>query len=320
MVGPIVAKYAPGIVPEKYHGKSSSNANKTNGNGALASNTNRPPPVPLAVQGKKGCNFDPGEKFKNVGKTNPENALTTDPLELGPLTVTPPDPEVKIDDPLKTPAVEPPSKFTPPPPKVEDPNAPTPVSSTDVTAAYGFAVNKREDFEASTGEERQVREQKGKDLYDAAAELGKLLADADLTDPQVEDKLSLIKDNLTMKMTNNGTRLTMLSVFADPALADGSKAEGIVVGGVIKDIKPLGATHETTIEITRRDRTLFTVPIVTTKPLEDEGAKIGDTLIVLGKIIRDPKQDLPKYKGEAPQVIKAGHTTLVPAAPAPPAP
>lgn len=304
-MGPIVAKYAPGIVPKDYHGKVNSTNGKGNG-GALATNTNPPPPVPAVVQNKKGGNFDPGDKFKGLNNTKPE---MTDPIiDDGPPPVLPPEntkPELKVDDP------DPPSKFTPPAPKPEDPNAPALVSSTDVNAAYGFAVLKRQDFEAAGPEEPvQVRQQKGKDFYEASAELGKLLAGADLTDPLVQDKLPLVKEEITSKMS---ARLLMLAIFADPALADGSKIEGIAVGGVIKDIKPLGASHETTIEITRRDKTLFTLPIVTAKSLEDEGAKIGDTLIVLGKIIRDPKKELPTYKGEAPQVIKAGYTTVVPA-------
>lgn len=302
-MGPIVAKYAPGIVPEKYHGKSSS-VTKNNGTGGLASNTN-PPPVPASVKNKTG-NFDPGDKFK-VPENTP-NPFTDPSLDLEPMPVIPPEPEMKLE-PIK-PMVDPPSKFDPPPPKEEDPNAPTPVSSTDINAAYGFAVLKREDFDAAGAEEPLVRQQKGKDFYEASAELGKLLADADLADPQVQDKLPLIKDEVGLKMAN---RLLMLAYLADPSLADDSKVDGIAIGGVIKDIKPLGGTHETTIEITKRDKTLFTLPIVTTKSLEDEGAKIGDTLIVLGKIIRDPKKDLPSYKGQAPQVIKAGHTTLVPA-------
>jgi hypothetical protein len=321
MVGPIVAKYVPGIVPEQFQGKRSSSSSKSNNDGALAANnTSSPPPVPAVVQNKSG-NFDPGEKFKGLSDTNPQ--ANGDPiLDDGPIPEIPPEPEmqpdiktpdlkpeVKLDDPLN----EPPSRFTPPMPMERDPNQPPEVSATAVTLAYGAALGKRQDFEASVaaGDEASVRFQKGKELYEAAAELGKLLADADLTDPDIEDKASLVKDELTMKMTSNGKRLTMLAVFADPSLAEDSNVEGIAVGGIIKDIKPLGATHETTIEVTRQNGTLFTLPIVTTKSLEDEGAKVGDTLIVLGKIVRAPKKDLPTYKGEAPQVIKAGHTTVV---------
>ena len=309
MMGPIVAKYAPGIVPTQYHGKGSTSNGK--GNNELAANNK--PPVPKVVQNNTP-NFDPpGFKSKN----NTKLEMGTDPIiDDGPPPVLAPEidvkpeikPEVKIDDPL-----DPPSKFTPPMPMPRDPNAPEEVSSTAVTLAYTAALGKQQDFEISAGDDSSVRKQKFKDLYDSTAELGKLLADADHSDEKIADKTALIKDELTMKMSGNGTRLIMLTVFADPSLAEGSKAEGIAVGGVIKDIKPLGTTHEATIEIQRQDKTLFTLPIVTAKSLEDEGAKVGDTLIVLGKIVRDPKKDFPQYKGQAPQVIKAGHTTLVPA-------
>jgi hypothetical protein len=272
--------------------------------------------VPDVVKNKKNNGaFDTGGKFENINPN--ELKPTLDPLDPGTAPTLPPEPEVKIDDPLK-PAVPAPSgdkpfEFKVPEPKPEDPNAGPKVSSTDVTTAYAFAVNKREDFEASNlaKEEISVRKQKGKDLYDAAAELGRLFADADMADEKNSEKISLIQENLTSKIANYGS---MLASIADQRLAEGAKEEGIVVSGVIKDIKPLGATHETTIEVTRPgvEKTVFTVPIVTTKSLEDEGAKVGDTLIVLGKIVRDPKKDLPQYKGEAPQVVHAGHTTVMP--------
>ena len=309
--GPLAAKYVPSIVPAKFRGTGAGGANGNNNSANVAQN-NSTPPVPAVVKNKKsnGSPFDTGDKFKGLDPN--ELKPTVDPLDPGAAPVIPPEPEVKIDDPLK-PMPNKPLDFTPPMPKPEDPNAKPPVSTADITTAYAFAVNKREDFEAANqaGEEASVRRQKGKDLYDSAAQLGKLCAEADMSEAENQDKISLIKDELTMKMTANGTRLTMLAVFADPSLAEGATQEGIAVAGVIKDFKNLGATQEATIEVARQNGTLFTLPVVTTKSLEEQGAKVGDTLIVLGKIIRDPKKDLPKYKGEAPQVIQAGHTTLV---------
>lgn len=313
-VGPIVGKYVPAIVPAKFRGTESDNS-KT-GEDKLAKNQNDvkkfPKPEPKKTKNNKKTNkangFDPGEQFQlDPNSVNP-NTPSLDPLDPGTPPPVTPEPEVKIDDPLAPPP-EKPIDFTPPMPKPVDPNAKSPVSTQEVTTAYAFAVQKREDFEASAGEEAAVRRQKGKDLYDAAAELGKLCAEADMTEGENLDKISLITEHVTTKIANYGP---MLALFADQRLADGAKEAGIAVKGTIKDLKPLGATHEMTIEVTRPDKTLFTIPIVTTKSLEDEGAKIGDSAIVLGKIIRDPKKDLPKYKGEAPQVIQAGHTMLIP--------
>ncbi|MCE9532224.1 MAG: hypothetical protein K8T89_14060 [Planctomycetes bacterium] len=319
-MGPIVAKYVPSVVPEKYRGSTPSGG--ANGKGSdIAKNggNSKAPPVPDVVKNKKsnGSVFDTGDKFKGLDPNDIKPAV--DPLDPGGAPAIPPEPEVMIDDPLNPkpvpvkPMVDKPVDFTPPMPKPVDPNAKPPVNTSDITTAYALAVSKREDFDASVSEESSVRKQKFKDLYEAAAQLGKLCAEADMMEAENADKVSLIKDELAMKMTGNGARLVMLAVFADPGLADGATEEGIAVGGVIKDFKDLGATKEMTIEVTRQNGTLFTLPIVTTKSLEEDGAKVGDKAIVLGKIVRDPKKDLPKYKGEAPQVIQAGHTTLVPA-------
>lgn len=312
-MGPIVAKYVPSVVPEKYRGATPSGS--ANSKGTDVAKNGGTPPVPAVVKNKKsnGNVFDTGDKFKGLDPNDVKPMI--DPLDPGGAPVIPPEePEVMIDDPLNPkpvkPMVDKPVDFTPPMPKPADPNAKTPVSSAEITTAYAFAVNKREDFEGSAGEEAAVRKQRGKDMYDAAAALGKLCAEADMADGENADKVALIKDELTSKIGKYGV---MMALFADQRLAEGATEEAIAVSGVIKDIKALGGTHETTIEVTRPDKTLFTVPVVTLKSLEDDGAKVGDTAIILGKIVRDPKKDLPTYKGEAPQVIHAGHTTVVPA-------
>ncbi|WP_254511558.1 hypothetical protein [Anatilimnocola floriformis] len=306
---PTVKKYMPFIVPAKV--MENSYGIKADGS-AVAQNDPAPKPEPKPKP--KPEDKKQGEFFIPEPKFDPKVEPMLDPLDPGKAPAIPPEPEDPAMDPkgidFKIPG---PKNFDPPmPPKPADPPmppAPAPkASSAQVTTAYAEAVSKLQDFEGSAGEAGPVRQQKGKDLYEAASNLGKLCADADMAEGENADKVMLIKDELTGKLRKYSAMLAMLG---DQRLADGATEDSIAISGVIKDIKPLGGTHETTIEVTRpKDKTLFTVAVVTTKSLEDDGAKVGDTAIVLGKIVRDPKKDLPAYKGEAPVVVHAGHVTL----------
>jgi hypothetical protein len=352
-IAPTVAKYVPALVPEKvYKPKGSSgqgaggeNLAKTNSNGAGGVVS---PPVPDVVKNKKkkngggaGGGFDTGDKFKNIDPnglnpdlaggldpglnpaldagldagpapaippeegapaTNPLDPLAADPLATDPLAANPPKPEMKPEE-------DKPFEFKPPMPKPVDPNAKPPVGSFELTTAYAAAIAKRESFDQSGSDDPETRKQKGRDMFDAAAGLGKVAADADLTEADLADLALQIKEFAVML----NTQLPFVNFFAiERITAPEAPEAGVVFGGKVTDFKSVGDLFETTVELPRKSGPV-SVAVVTTKSLQDEGAKIGDTAIVLGKIIRDPAKDLPKYKGESPVLIQSGHTSLIPA-------
>jgi hypothetical protein len=184
------------------------------------------------------------------------------------------------------------------------------INETKIGAALSAAIRKREEFDGAAGADATIRRQKGQEMYTAAAQLGKLLAEEDPSNLPFSDVAS-IRDNLTLKMTANGTRLSILAVFASPSLRDESRDEAIALGGLIKGFNRLGGTYKVTVELRAPDSTFPSVPIITRRPLDEDGVKVGDTLIVLGKIILDPKTDIPQYHGIDELVVQAGHTTVV---------
>jgi hypothetical protein len=312
-LGPVVAQYVPAIVPKKWHGtaKIKPNQNGTDNqttNGASAkpvNDQNSTPPRPK----KNGTGGSDTSKLENLDPViDPLGTPSKPALDPGELAI--PDPLNSDPKPLpEKPMPEKPVDFTPPMPKPVDPNLKPPASTLEIKTKFAEAVLKREEFETSTADDAATRQAKGREMYDAAAELGKLCTNADWTDPDNEDTVGKIKEFAGQLKP----RTAMLTFLADERLNNESGKDSIVVAGVIKDIKELGATHETTIEVARPKGTLFTVPIVTAQSLEGEGAKLGDTIMVFGRLIRDPKKDLPKYKGEAPVVVQSGATVVLPA-------
>ena len=68
-------------------------------------------------------------------------------------------------------------------------------------------------------------------------------------------------------------------------------------------------SNDTTIELVRDKRL---VSVVANKNPQDS-YKVDDQVLILGSIIREPKEKLPGYKGEASVVVKCGHAMLLPA-------
>ncbi|WP_425616318.1 hypothetical protein NA78x_006264 [Anatilimnocola sp. NA78] len=336
--GPVVAQYVPAIVPEKYRGTKTSvpkPAAATDNGSNNVKKFKTPAPAIVKKNAQGGTNFDPDGKFGSLENTEPvvpdlgsETPPVLPPEPGNP--VIPPEPSVKIDDPLKmTDTVKPeppkvaevpkptetekPVDFTPPAPKPEDPNAKPPVGSFEITKAYTAAVAKRGIFEQADAADPE-RKQKGQEMFEAAAELGNVASEADFAEADLQDKASQIKE---FSVLLSG-QLPFVNFFAAERISatagagPGPLPDGIAFGGKVVDFKSVGGMFETTVEIARRSGPL-TVAVITPKSLQDEGAKVGDTAIVLGRIVRDVPKDLPKYKGEATLVIKAGHTAVVPA-------
>lgn len=312
--GPMVSKYVPQIVPVQFHGKTKANGT---GDGAnLAQNATPPTPAPKP-KSKKSKNetpaIDPGDSI--VGLTPEAPKPLFDPLDPGaappvipaePTNTTPPLPTVEAPQPEQPkPMPEKPVDFTPPMPKPVDPNAKPPVNSFELTAAHAEAVVKREAFDQA---DQAGRRQAGQEMFEAAAALGKLAAAANLADPELEEKASELKQfSILLK-----DKVQFVNFFAIERLKAPEGADGIVLGGKIIDSRNVGDMTETTIEIPQRSGP---VPVVVVSPkiTTGDGPKIGDTTVILGRVVRDPKKDLPKYAGEAPLVIEAGQTTVIPA-------
>lgn len=307
-LGPVVSQYVPAIVPKRWHGKTNGSNEKpaTNDNNAVASvpvNNQKPKPNNTG----SGNSFDAGPQFNNL------DPGTVNPLDPGAAPKVGPEPgDLKIDDPLAVPVKPMPEKpmpekpvdFTPPMPKPLDPNAKPKFSSAQIQIPHAKAVAKSAAFDEAAEAEPAVKKQAGKEMFESAAELGKIIAQADLADPELEDVASQVKEYSILL----SGKMRFVNFFAAERISAKEGDDGIVLGGKIADVKSAGDFFETTVEISPS----LAVQVVSAKNPLDDGAKIGDTAVVLGRIVRDPKKDLPKYAGEGAQVIQAGQTTIVP--------
>jgi len=145
-------------------------------------------------------------------------------------------------------------------------------------------------------------------LYNAYAGLGRTVEQANLEDADNAEKLPALRQTLA-ELAKEPFKLNSIGILAGKKLDAAEGDPGILLAGTVKDLKATGGHFETTVELVRNKRL---VTVVSAKNPQDS-YKVDDQVLILGSIVRDPKEKLPGYKGEAEVVVKSGHAMVVPA-------
>jgi hypothetical protein len=221
---------------------------------------------------------------------NPAPNPTPNPITPNPAPFAP-DPAANPQPPMPTPAPTPPAGLTP----------------VDVRAAINKADAAEQDFttfmaspEGKT--DAATRAAKGTAMYNEAARLGDLVAQIDLNDIDYLDHGPLVQEYGAKLRTYVGAvRALGGKRFANPPEGD----SGIALVGKVTGFKAVDKMFETALEVNGQ-----TLSIVSNQ--NPEGAvNVDDEVIVLGRVLRDPKKEWPAYKGDAAVVVRLGYWTTV---------
>jgi len=195
--------------------------------------------------------------------------------------------------------------------------APTPDNAKPLATAEEFAlavdmaVAALEKYEQVPKENGDAVRQAFIDLYNAAGEVGRVISYLDAADAGLSDsvrKMQTLFDALSgAKGTSRVRPIKFLTAQQWPEQRSG---QGLLAAGTVKDWTSVGPLFAVTLEASVRDSTL-TLPLVTTNNPQDLG-KIGDELVVVGRVIDEPKQNLPGYEGNQPRVLLVGFAVRVP--------
>ncbi|MCE9527364.1 MAG: hypothetical protein K8R36_15060 [Planctomycetales bacterium] len=214
------------------------------------------------------------------------------PAEEKPATEKPKEekPEVKPAEPTETPAKE------------------APVAAANLTEGIDAANAASKAFDATDAGDKEARKTAIVALYTAYAGLGRAIEQVNLEDADNAEKLPALKQSLA-QAANESVKLNSIGALAARKLDAADGDPGILLAGTVKDLKAAGGHFETTLELVR-DKRLVTV--ISAKNPQDS-YKIDDQVLILGSIVRDPKEKLAGYKGDAAVVIKSGHAMVLPA-------
>jgi hypothetical protein len=343
-------QYAPWIVPSQFHGKEKSGdagqgtiSAQSNGAGqqADANAAARPRPSASGSNKNKPAAADTGNELQmlpDAGVPSPlagsDGGLSIDdPLggakpasasaDLSVLDPAAPLPLPENAD-ARPATSEPPAgqpdltallpANTPPAPALPPPAPPQPPTAEDFTQAVVDAGDALARYDSSSGDDAETKKAKFTDMYLAVSEVGRIISYLSVHDAELE---GMVKETKTLleKIAGIGgpSKLSAVRFLAASHWPERKNGAGVLAAGVVKEFKAAGPHFEITLDAAARNSPL-TLPVVSANNPQDF-CQLEDELVLVGRVIDDPKSSLPGYEGEQPRVLLLGYCIKAPKAP-----
>jgi hypothetical protein len=198
---------------------------------------------------------------------------------------------------------------TPPAPAVPPAAAAAPPTAEEFKDAVIKVADAMARYDASGMDDAEARRAKFTDMYVAVADAGRLITHFSVNDPDLGGMVAELKGRLDSLAGNKG-KLSAVRYLASSHWKDRKAGDGLLAAGVVKDLKAAGAMFEVTFDAVVRDMTL-TIPVVTYDNPQDL-CHIDDELVLVGRIVDDPKTNLRGYEGAAARVLLFGYAVKTP--------
>jgi hypothetical protein len=314
-IGPAVSDYVPWIVPAKYHRtKGGENGNSTNNQ--TAGGPSFPPSTGqgLPVNPNLQAAVDKTKNSKNKRPSPPPEPMPEQLIgELDPLgnpVVTAPSVEVPSLDPNPTPAPMPKPMPTPEPPPepvsvTPEPMLPTPADFQKAVLDAADSLTKVND---STGQDANERKKLFTNMYQAASEMGRQVSYLSTSDADLYESVQTMQTFLTALASSN--KVTAMKSLTDLQLRARKHNEGVFLACTVQDIQAAGSLFECQVSAGKSG----TGTAVVSPNNPQDFCKPGDELLIVGRVIDDPKKNLPGYDGASSRVILYGYHAAVPKA------
>jgi hypothetical protein len=347
-LGPKVAPYAPWAVPAKFHGKPASTATDSAGAGQAIPSSNNvasvPPPtkegndtssqqgngligeLPTDLPYSDPTKFDPslvvddplqakgglgaGPAEPNPAPFNPE-AIPAPPKttkkgkseKTKPVEPEPVEPETTVPEPM--PVAEPALPIEPP--AVAEKTIPSANDFAQAVVAAADALAKVNDQPEM--QPREVRQQLFTDMYLAAADVGRIVTYLSTSDSDLIEHVNTLQTFLTSLAAQPG-KVSALKALTDLKLPERKHDEGVLVAGSVQDFKASGSMFELT---TLAGKKGTETPVICANNPQDFCAP-GDELLIVGRVVENPKKHIPGYEGDHERVVLYGYSVKVPKA------
>ncbi len=202
------------------------------------------------------------------------------------------------------PSVEPAAPATEPP--ADERAIPT---TADFERGVSAAVASLEKLEApadpsATAEEvNETRRQLYTDLYTTAAEVGRLATFVSTSDADLIDAVGSLNDLLGKLVSTKSAALNSLTGIKLPEL---KAEEGALVMGTVRDFRAAGSMFELTVEAGR-----MRTPVAVVSPTNPQDfCAPGDPIVVVGRIVEEPKKNISGYEGDHERVVLYGASAV----------
>lgn len=196
------------------------------------------------------------------------------------------------------------------PPAATSTPVPTATELADAVKAAEVALTR---YEQIPRDESETARQAFIDLYDAASEVGRLISYRNAGDPELSDPVARMQELLDALSGARGvSRLRPIKFLTAQRWPEQSSGQGLLAAGTVKAFHPRGSLYEVALDASVRDESAA-VPLVTAKNPRDL-CQVGDELLVLGRVVEQPNENLAGYGGDQPRVLLLGYAVRVPKA------
>lgn len=334
-------------------GTSQASANKTSANAPpnanVAKNNSRPgknqnkKTKPADGSGELQMLPEPGGLPAAGNPLDVGGGLTLDPLSTKPASANL---DVPGLDPLATPPITPPGPLpavpgtlpavpgpevkpvdggpdltnllpagTPPAPPTPAPAAAKPPTGEDFTQAVIAAGDALVRYDSTAADDGEAKRARFTDMYVAFSDVGRVVSHLNVKDADLEGMVKELKSQLDKIAGVGGPSKTPAVRFlASTHWTERKAGEGLLAAGIVKEFKAAGSLFEITLDATRSAPLI--IPVVSAENPQDF-CQVEDELVVVGRIIDEPKTNLPGYEGAAPRVLLLGYCVKTPKAAAP---
>lgn len=254
-------------------------------------------PAKPAAKPEEPAEEKPAETSKEEKKPAEEKPVAEKPKEETPKEEKP------KEEPKDEPKEEKPAEKPAEPTEAKE----TPTATGSLAEGIDAANTAVKAFDETDASDKEARKTAVVALYNAYAGLGRTVEQANLEDADNAEKLPALRQSLA-QAASDPLKLNSIGFFAVKRLDATEGDSGILLAGKVKDFKAAGGHFETTLELARDKRTVI---IVSSKNPQDS-YEVNDQILILGAVVRDPKEKLAGYKGDETVVVKSGHAMVLP--------
>jgi hypothetical protein len=180
-------------------------------------------------------------------------------------------------------------------------------SAADFARAVLTATDAFAKVNESSDELPEVRRQLYTDMYGAVAEVGRIVTYLSTSDSDLAEPVSTLQTFLTALAAQPG-KVSALKALTDLKMPERKHDEGVLIAGAVQDFKSAGSMFELT---TLAGKKGTETPVICATNPQDFCAP-GDELLIVGRVIENPKKNIPGYEGDHERVVLYGYSVKVP--------
>jgi hypothetical protein len=185
------------------------------------------------------------------------------------------------------------------------------VSARDFIRTVKAADEALQKYEQLSKEDQPGRQQALERVWQAASEAGQMLSYFEASDASLREAVDRLD---TVLRSLGGERLKAINAITAAEWPKLMSGDGVLVAGKVQDISSAGQLYHLRLQPGGSDSSASELPpsvaLLSSHDPHDL-CSVGDEFLTIGRIVDEPRQNLPGYEGEQNRVVAVGFSVKV---------